>query len=90
MKTSEKLSRSRGYISQSLPSDLSAEGTALTAALSDWKAPAAILAGGFLLRKFPKATLLGLLTAGVYVGYTIMNRQKEKNPLKGVGLANLH
>ncbi len=90
MKTSEKTSRSRGYVSPSITSDMNPAKTASSVMASvDWKAPAVMMVGGFLLKRFPKASMLGLLAVGAYWGYTVLNK-KEANPFKGEGLANLH
>ncbi|KYG64649.1 hypothetical protein AZI86_10565 [Bdellovibrio bacteriovorus] len=90
MKTSEKLSRTRGFVSPSMASDIhpSTSNSSLVNSF-DWKTPAAMMVGGFLLKRFPRASMLGLLAAGAYWGYTKLNK-KDPNPFKGEGIANLH
>jgi hypothetical protein len=87
MKTSEKISQSRGYVSPSLADDKKTVEN-FNLQNMDWKAPVAMAAGGLLLARFPKTSLLGLLAAGVYFGIKAYN--KNQNPFKGEGIADLH
>lgn len=90
MKTSEKLARTRGFVSPSMASDIhpAAPPTSVMSGL-DWKTPTAMAVGGFLLKRFPKASMLGLLAVGAYWGYAMLNK-KDPNPFKGEGIARLH
>jgi uncharacterized membrane protein YebE (DUF533 family) len=77
MKTSEKISNSRGFVSPSFESDIQQPSSLMSN--FDWKSPAALMVGGWVFKKFPKATVVGLLAAGAYLGYTMLNKKENKS-----------
>ena len=82
----EKAGKTRGYVSPSLSSDSRVTNQALSLSSFDWKTPAALFAGAWLFKKFPKTTIAGLLATGIYYGLTM--NSKPKNPFQGTGIAD--
>lgn len=71
MRTSEKLSQSRGFVSPSYTSDIkqSDASTLLNAST-------AFMVGKWAWKRLPRAGFFGLLAVGAYVGYRMMKKDQ--------------
>ena len=82
MRTSEKINRSRGFISPSLSSDKNSVPEANLLNVST-----ALMVGKWAWRRLPKKiSVMGLLAVGAFLGYRALNKGKAENFLNKMNL----
>jgi uncharacterized membrane protein YebE (DUF533 family) len=89
MKTSDKISQSRGYVSPSYSSDISPNAPeSLLNNAGALLGPTALMASKWLFKRYPKVLAAGALEAVALVGYKMLNKKNDDSILSH--LRNLH
>lgn len=79
--TIAKAGGTRKFISPSFVTDVKRK--VHTGTLFNWKEAAGLAFGAWSMKRYPKATILGVLGLGIYIG---MQMTKDKHPYHGSGI----